>query len=333
MHAASGPSTLSTTSNVDRYTTRKPLIMRGPDSERVTETAMTELGCIYVAFGRPYLIQALHSVRTLRAASPSIPVCILTNVVRDPPPQFRTWDASTDVWLYVDAPDKDNRLYKTDLPRYTPFQKTLYLDSDTEILSDITGMFRFLDYWDVALHLKAEGQSRKKLKGKQVVLDGKESVAEIPHWNGGVVAFKAGPKSEEFFSLWNHYYQTGGIQYDQVALVEAAFRSSCRLLSLDGRWNAGPDWGHDRPDQTRYILHYLFFIDDRLAKDLLALEREIFGAGGSLESPEKSEVAKYLLRRESRREQEGKALSPWSRKNVIGVWKQLKRRAKASLPR
>lgn len=236
---------------------------------------MSDSGCIYVAFGRPYLIQALHSFRSLRATNPSVPVCILTNVLPDAPRPVREWDQTKDTWVYIDAANEENRLFKTDLPRYTPFKKTLFLDSDTEVIAEISGMFDMLDYWDVALRLNDNGISPKKLKGRQRVLDGKELVANLPHWNSGVVLFRSGPKADELFSLWSQYFKAGGIPYDQVALVEAAFRSSCRILSLDSRWN-GRDWAPNS-DQRRYILHYTFHIDDRLARSLNALDQEIFG--------------------------------------------------------
>jgi hypothetical protein len=255
---------------------------------------MNRFGCMYVAFGRPYLIQALNSVRSLRRASPSVPVCILTNALPEPPAAFHEWNSSSDVWLSVDAADDDNRLFKTDLVRYTPFDRTLYLDSDTEVLGDLTGMFRFLDYWDLALRLREEGYSPLKEKGRQTVLDGAAAIADLPHWNGGVVLFASNARVEEFFSLWNSYYRAGGIPFDQVSLVEAAFRSSCRILSLDGRWNGGHQWGRDRPDQTRYVLHYTFHIDDSLAEKLQTLDRLIFGEAVAVDAAGSSGTAEFV---------------------------------------
>jgi hypothetical protein len=258
---------------------------------------MSNCGCIYVAFGRPYLVQALHSFRTLRETNPSVPACVLTNTLPQPPDTLRDWDGSKDVWIYVDAADSENRLYKTDLPRYTPFEKTLYLDSDTEVHSDISGMFKMLDYWDVALHLRPSGYPLDKPKGRQRVLDGEEIIANLPHWNGGVVLFRRDPKVEEFFSLWNQYFRASGIPFDQVALVEAAFRSSCRILSLDARWNSGPTWVPERHEK-RYIFHYTFRIDDKLAGRLTALEREIFGSSGEPLSGTGAETSAFISHRQ-----------------------------------
>ena len=234
---------------------------------------MKKFGCIFVAFGRPYLIQALNSVQSLRKVSPSVPVCVLTNSLLEPPSAFADWDRNNDIWIYVEASDNQNRLFKTDLLRYTPFEKTLYLDCDTEVLQDVTSMFGFLCHWDIAFRLKEEGYSPQKEKGRQTVLNGKAAIFELPHWNSGVFLFKANPRVEEFFALWNKHFRAGKIQYDQVALVEAIFRSSCRILSLDARWNAGKSWGAERPNQKQYILHYMHDIDERIARQLLNLDR------------------------------------------------------------
>ena len=238
---------------------------------------LSDCGCIYVAFGRPYLVQALNSLRSLRRYSPDIPVCILTNVKAGPPEEFEPWNAAADVWLHVDAADDKNRYYKTDLPRYTPFSRTLFLDCDTEILTDITPIFAFLDYWDIALCLKAEGYMPLKEKGRQIVLDGSAAVFELPHWNSGVMLFAGNQRVSDFFQLWSQFYKSGATKYDQVSLVEALFRCSARILSLDARWNGGRNWGASRPDQRRYVLHYMHDIDDELAENLMRIDLEVFG--------------------------------------------------------
>lgn len=278
---------------------------------------MSKCGCIYVAFGRPYLVQALHSFRTLRATNPSVPACVLTNTLPQVPEKLSDWDESKDIWIYVDAADSQNRLYKTDLPRYTPFDKTLYLDSDTEVHSDISGMFRMLDYWDVGLRLRDAGYPPDKPKGRQRVLDGAEVISNLPHWNGGVVLFRTDPRVQEFFSLWNQYFRAGKIPFDQVALVEAAFRSSCRILSLDARWNSGPTWAPG-PDQNRYIFHYTFRINEELAGRLMALEREIFGHSRENGSGEASSTSSFISHRQQH----------LVNRNRMYLWRLIKRRVK-----
>lgn len=259
---------------------------------------MTERGCLYVAFGRPYLIQALHSVRTLRRVNPDVGACIVTNVLPGPPPAFGEWDPGRDTWRYIDRPTTDNRLIKTDLLRYTPFQRTLFLDCDTEVLADLAPTFAFLDHWDIAVRLKEEGYAPLKEKGRQVVLDGAARIHELPHWNSGVFLFDRNDRVAEFYDLWHRYFQSAGVRTDQVSLVEAMFRSSCRVLSLDARWNATADWGVEHPEQRRIILHYMHGIDDRLANDLLALDHIVFPPGAPTQDLNGDlDTASYLQKR------------------------------------
>jgi hypothetical protein len=69
------------------------------------------------------------------------------------------------------------------------------------------------------------------------------------------------------------YYRSGNTFFDQVSLVEALFRSSCRVLSLDQRWN--------NPDRKQlhqcYILHYKYRILKSLAYKLIQLDNRIYG--------------------------------------------------------
>jgi hypothetical protein len=287
-------------------------------------------GCIYLAFGRPFLIQALNSIRTLRRTNPSVPVRILTNTFREAPGTLPDWDAAKDSWVFIEDEDNNNRYIKTDMLRYSSFERTLYLDCDTEVLGDLTTTFRFLDYWDIGVHLKEEGYSTQKEKGRQIVLDGLAAVHELPHWNGGVLMFAANPRVEEFFSLWNRYYREGlaKTRFDQVSLVEAAFRSSCRILSLDGRWNEGAAWGRARPEQRRYILHYTSDIDDRLAEQLIELDRLVYGESGASGAAGDDTVS-FVRARQKFRERRQQQLN--ARRSLLGTVRQIARGVKRRL--
>ena len=68
---------------------------------------MENFGVIYVAFGAPYLAQALVSAISLRVTNPDVPVCIVTNVVREPP--RLAWWSPEDHWIFLEKETADNR--------------------------------------------------------------------------------------------------------------------------------------------------------------------------------------------------------------------------------
>ncbi|WP_018527149.1 hypothetical protein [Alkalispirochaeta alkalica] len=215
---------------------------------------VNSFGVTYVAFGRPYLAMALASLETLKKHSPNVPCCMMTNVT-DRVPELSFWDNTKDIWSYYPEESKKNRLYKTGLDMFSPFDKTLYLDCDILVWEDIAVAEKYLDYFDICVKPQRRGQRSPKW-GACTVLDKTFRVAELPHWNGGVFMFRKNEKTRNFFHLWNRYYQDYGIPVDQVSLVDAIFRSDCRLLSLDNRWNASFAPRKNEGDHAVRVYHY-----------------------------------------------------------------------------
>jgi hypothetical protein len=255
-----------------------------------------KLGVLYLAFGRAYLAMALNSLKTFRNNNSSIPVCIITNVT-DKYPEFEWWNPKIDKWKYIELDITKNRNIKTALYDYTPFEKTIYLDTDTEVVRDITEADYFLDYFDICI--KPTTPRDPETKGRHIVLDGKVKVSELPHWNSGIIFFRKNKHVEDFFKIWsqkfNEYFEAEG---DQTSLVDAIFFSKCKLLSLDFRWNATlrqlkKDYGG-----MIKILHYCSLFDTRLEKDLHEIDDELTRQG----IPEKGlNMSDHIVRQKEKR--------------------------------
>jgi hypothetical protein len=216
---------------------------------------VAELGVVYLAFGAPYLAMALTSAVSLRATNPTIPVCMLTNVVPTPPPKLRWWDPDLgDTWRWIDGSTQDNRLFKTDVIRHSPYQKTLFLDCDTFVVGDLGRMSVFLDYFDVAMFFV---KSPCAVTPDQEVLAERMRFREVPHFNTGVIGFRRNPRTEQFFHTWRARFVAMGIDRDQPAMTEACFESDVRILPVRESWNQGDFWlmGPARRKQA-LIWHY-----------------------------------------------------------------------------
>lgn len=242
-----------------------------------------DIGIIYLAFGRPYLAMALVSFHSVRKTNPKMPVCILTNVC-DKIDKIDGWIEGFDVWKYMEMNTSDNRKIKTQLYKFTPFEKTLYLDSDTIVVGDLSKTTLFLDYFDLCLKLNG-GEQTKAGRTDIKVLNEKATINELPHWNGGVVFFKKDVKVNNFFNLWYEFYEMHENKYDQISLVEALFRSDCRVLSLDSRWNYKRKNIAIPIKKNVKILHYVTDmtsrstpkIDYRIIKQILEESKKIPG--------------------------------------------------------
>ena len=109
-----------------------------------TPSADSSAGFVYVATGEKYMNEAIRSVRSLRVHNPGVRVCLLAD--RDPPPG-----------LFDDVLPIKNPAFgfldKLQMIR-VPYERAVFLDTDTFIIGDIRDLFRLLDVHDVAAKLE-----------------------------------------------------------------------------------------------------------------------------------------------------------------------------------
>jgi hypothetical protein len=197
---------------------------------------MEQIGVLYVALGAPYLAMALISIASLRVFNPTIPVCIVTNVSKNPP-RLALWNTELESkWIFVDETTLRNRHVKLDMYSLSPFSKTLYLDCDTLVLSDISQMSFFLDHFEMAL---VPFEIKPELDAKKILFDNTVQLRDIPYFNSGVIGFRQGIKVKSFFDCWKSRYEFHGFKRDQPSLIEALYTSDVRLVPLARKWNWG----------------------------------------------------------------------------------------------
>jgi hypothetical protein len=258
----------------------------------------SDLGVIYLAFGRPFLAMGLCSIASIHRTNPQVPVCVVTNVCEAPPAGF-PWREGFDHWTFVSRRNAENRLLKTAIYEWSPFEKTLYLDCDTVVVGDMSLMSFFLDYFDMAMRLTRGQFFRGRKDG--LIFDGTMQCHRLPHWNGGVVAFRKGEPARDFFSMWNASYKKLGVKRDQPSLAETVFKSTCRVMPLDERWNNSDRFSGggrlyesaDFRDET-VIWHYKTDFDGPLYREIIAADRLL---DGSLPDGNPQETANFLMKR------------------------------------
>lgn len=229
-------------------------------------------GVVYLAFGRPYLAMALYSRMTLAESNPSLSACIITNI------EINKSDlpclTDDDYLVVLDGSTSENRLVKTSIVDYSPFDETFFIDCDTVIMSRLDHGFEYVRFFDVCVRLNPYPQTRKG-KADIPLFEGL-GVGDCPHWNSGVLIFRKTDAAKQFFRDWAKNFKCLGNKYDQVSLVKAVFESSARFLSLDGRWNAVDPFVGRRSWQRRTkIFHYATNISDRLLKKVVDVDKKM----------------------------------------------------------
>ncbi len=174
------------------------------------------LGVLYIAMGKKYLVEAQISAASLKAKMPNLPVTILAHEeVKSP-----EFDKAVVVNKpYYSFEDKVVYLYDS------PYEYTLFLDTDTYICEDFSELFDILDSFDIAaVHAPT------KIPG---------TVNGVPEcyqqMNTGMILFKKSPEMQKFCEYWIKIYESG--EPDQPSFREALFKSNLRIATLTTEYN------------------------------------------------------------------------------------------------
>lgn len=242
-------------------------------------------GVVMVATGHLYVEAAIRSARSVRehcreeeGGSPThddrprrcrLPVHIWT----DMPEVCRESGAFESV-----APiENPHRRSKVDHLWRSPFERTLFLDADTRVVADISGLFRLLDRFDLCMahaHRRAHAKSADtSFVGTMSSSSSSSSSAsgsppvEFPQLNSGVFLFRRTEAVVAFLKRWQEAFHAAALPKDQVTLRELLWASAgdLRMYVLPPEYNVRYDkylhvW--DEGEARPKILHMRKFIDE-----------------------------------------------------------------------
>jgi len=194
-------------------------------------------GIYIVGFGEPARNCALDLLETCQRYIPEIPVCFCGD---------RKLGAGESV--FIEQPDRDvgGRIAKLSAYKFTPpeWQSVLYLDADTEIVSESVRFFFELieDGWEFVIakdpHLMDTMHSfRRKGNLKEIQqIESELSTLHALQYNGGVWAFGRSKRIAAFFDRWLNEWDVHGNR-DQGALIRAMYKEPLKTYLLGNEWN------------------------------------------------------------------------------------------------
>jgi hypothetical protein len=182
-------------------------------------------GIIYIAFGQPYLSEMRLSILSVRRFHPEIPITIFADNPVD-----------------VDSVDEFHHIAPThlrpkiDFLAHTPYDQTLFLDTDTIIDSPIDDVFQIFPKFDLGL---CHDLARKRKNYSEIIPEYARIPYAFPELNTGVIAFR---KNDTTIALLNHwkklfYKYYSRVPWDQPSFRVAAWESSARLHTFPVEYN------------------------------------------------------------------------------------------------
>jgi hypothetical protein len=180
-------------------------------------------GFVYIAFGQQYVDEAAASARSVRALH-RYPITLITD--QQPAEHVSAMFDSVRVErLKRDYSDKI-------LMGTSPYERTIFLDSDTVVLGKMDDLFSMLDRFDFGIQF-TEG-------GNHYTLPGVPTCFYEP--SAGIIAWKRSDRVQQFFADWAKAYEliekqqgTPGA-WDQRSLRLALYESDLRLAPLSAEW-------------------------------------------------------------------------------------------------
>lgn len=186
-------------------------------------------GIIYSCGGSSYYLkEAIKSAESVRKCTPNIGITLFhdydTHTINSH--DLKVFDNITAIEFPSNLPEK----FKTNMKNFlgklcaflkTPYTKTLFLDTDTKVLKNLSEDFKILDNFDIAI---APGPMT------QPPIDEHDIISEIPRCfpelNTGVIFYNNNKKMMDFLNKWldvflnnkNNLYRKHGKGGEQVSL-------------------------------------------------------------------------------------------------------------------
>lgn len=190
---------------------------------------MKTRGVLYVATGEKYVRAAIRSALTIIKHCPDLPIHLFT----DAQSNANLFAHNLSPFSSVAVIDNPHHRSKVDYIAHTPFEHTLFLDTDTALNTDIRDMFQILDRFDIAL-THAHHRSPSRLQRWRVGLPD-----SFPEFNTGVILYRNSPAVMQCIGEWGRHFIEAALNEnnDQTTLRELLWLSDLRIATLPPEYN------------------------------------------------------------------------------------------------
>ena len=145
-------------------------------------------GAAYLAVGKAHAKEASLSAQSLKQHMPDLPTALFTDV----PEAITGFDH-----VFPIECNSYDRSYNILVFKNSPFDQTLYLDTDTFVANDLHDAFRLLDRFDVGAVHAPQHQPKFRVDG---------APPSFPQYNGGVLLVRKNTHTERFLDHWMKMY-------------------------------------------------------------------------------------------------------------------------------
>lgn len=198
-------------------------------------------GILYIATGQNAFAEAQSSANRLKQKDIEYPVICITD-------QTSTDGENFDQILPIENPLHNNGDKSYNIHR-SPFEKTLYLDTDVDVVDpeSITEIFEMLDNFDIVGRVDT-GRRFELYQPPERRIPSIDVPDSFPMINGGVLGFVNNERVTELFERWRSSFDEYKNKMDnpqsQPALREALYKSSVQFGPIPPEYNMRIPYPH-----------------------------------------------------------------------------------------
>lgn len=190
---------------------------------------METQGILYIATGKKYIHAAIHSAKSVLRFCPDLSTHLFSDWQNY---DCFSFDQTPYPFTSVGTIDNPHPRSKVDYLPLTPFDRTLYLDTDTILNADVREIFRLLERFDIALN-----HAHRRNDPVRLIPWRTDLPRAFPQHNGGVILYRKTPEILQFLSEWRDQFKEAGFLQDQVTLRELLWLSDLRMVTLPPEYN------------------------------------------------------------------------------------------------
>lgn len=190
-----------------------------------------EYGVVYVATGADFVEESIISAKQLKRIMPDVDVTIFSD--------RHVNNSIFDSAVVIDSPTY-SFLDKVKIIQQSPYQKTLYIDTDIYVNEPVYELFDILDDFDLAAAIDSHQQSVLPNNNYTAPEIYTGEYDPIPEFNCGLISFRNNSRVMDCFKKWEDNYDTSADWADQPSLMPAFQHSKVRYCPLPRRYNYIP---------------------------------------------------------------------------------------------
>lgn len=179
-------------------------------------------GVLFIATSAHFSAAAAAAAHSIRRHNPGLAIGIFTDQETTDP-----------IFTFVGRISTEGGRRKVEYISQTPYEHTLYLDSDIRITGPLEDLFQLLDHFEMAA-----AQVRYRTHPNRNKTWRASIPAAFPQANCGVLLFSKTPATLKLFADWGQAMLDGGFKREQVPFRELLWLSDLKFTWLPPEYNS-----------------------------------------------------------------------------------------------